>query len=791
MVTASISLRDVGRTFGATRALAGVDLDLKPGVTGLLGPNGAGKTTLLRLLATALPPSQGQVRVLGLDPEVPAERTGIRRQLGYQPQEVGFPRGFTAFAFVDYIALLKEQSQPAARHAEVRRVLDLVGLSDLGAKRIRAMSGGQRRRVSLAQALLGSPPVLILDEPTTGVDPEQRVMLRTVLAEIARTSVVVLSTHQTEDVAALCERVIVLDRGRVRYDGPVTDLTGQAAGRVWLADEPDPAASVSWRTGTGRYRNVGARVRDGVEHAEPSLEDAYLLLRGGTTGARVRRGGGVMTATLTFGPPATSPGRATLHRARRPGDAPVRPQPGLPVRRGDHRVFARGPARRSAVTEIDDVNAYPAIFLGGFGMMAAYWLTRSMRASEPVAGVTPVTRPARTAALCAVAIVPFACGCLALLGFLQLNPVGSAIYGPFSPSARIAVLVGQIVVPALGGPLLGVALGRWVRFPGAAFVLFLLLYGWVSLVTILTMSRPDSAPVAVLRLFSPFAFFTLHSDAGGVTAWRGSPWFFIGWQLALCAIAVLVALLRGAEGRVRTRIIRALGDRGRGGRDLARAGRPRRVHPRRHRVMTGAVLRAGAWPAVAGVSGVAVVVGGCGAAFPAAATMLLPICFALLAAAAAFTLDEPASLVVDVTPTGPVRRTQIRAVALLAPLAAGALVLLAAALRGQALPWAAASLALAGNILLGFAVACVARTRTGEPGPVAGTAVVLVLMAPASCRTSRAGSAHSRRPAPAACPRTPCGGPSSRCARWPSPSRSVAEPVGGEPRSTPHQPGSR
>jgi ABC-2 type transport system ATP-binding protein len=194
MAIASISLRAVGRTFGATRALAGVDLDLKSGVTGLLGPNGAGKTTLLRLLATALPPSQGQLSVLGLDPEVPAERTGIRRQLGYLPQEIGFPRGFTAFAFVDYIALLKEWAQPAARHAEVRRVLDLVGLSDLGSKRIRAMSGGQRRRVALAQALLGSPQVLILDEPTTGVDPEQRVTLRTVLAEIARTSIVVLST---------------------------------------------------------------------------------------------------------------------------------------------------------------------------------------------------------------------------------------------------------------------------------------------------------------------------------------------------------------------------------------------------------------------------------------------------------------------------------------------------------------------------------------------------------------------------------------------------------------------
>jgi hypothetical protein len=146
--------------------------------------------------------------------------------------------------------------------------------------------------------------------------------------------------------------------------------------------------------------------------------------------------------------------------------------------------------------------------------------------------------------------------------------------------------------------------------------------------------------------------------------------------------------------------------------------------------MVISVLRAGAWPAVAGVSGVAVVVGGCGAAFPGAATVLLPLCFVLLAAAAAFTLDEPASLVVDVTPTGPVRRAQLRAVALGAPLAAGALVLLAAALRGQALPWAAIGLALAGNVLLGFAVACVLRTRTGEPGAVAGTAVVLVLMAP-------------------------------------------------------------
>ena len=210
-------------------------------------------------------------------------------------------------------------------------------------------------------------------------------------------------------------------------------------------------------------------------------------------------------------------------------------------------------------TEIDNVNGYPAVFLGGFGMMATYWLTRSMRASEPVAGVTPTTRPTRTAALCWVAIVPFFCGVLTLFGFLRSYPVGDAVYGPFSPSAQVAVLVGQIVVPSLGGPLLGVALGRWVRFPGAAFVLFLVIFGWVELVTILALSHQDSAPVAVLRLFSPFAFFTCTDGTAHLTTWRGSPWFFIGWQLALCAIAVLVALLRGAEGRGRSRIIRALG----------------------------------------------------------------------------------------------------------------------------------------------------------------------------------------------------------------------------------------
>jgi hypothetical protein len=214
--------------------------------------------------------------------------------------------------------------------------------------------------------------------------------------------------------------------------------------------------------------------------------------------------------------------------------------------------------RNAPATAVGTGNWYPWIFLGGFGMMATFWLTRSMRDSEPVVGVTPTTLPARTAALCAVAVVPFLCGVLTLFAFLHFHPVGARVYGAFSPPAQVAVLVGQIVIPSLGGPLLGVALGRWVRFPGAALVLSLVIFGWVNVATFGSLSHPDSAAFTALRLFSPFAFFTYMENVADVTTWRGSPWFFIGWQLALCATAVLVALLRGADGRVRSQIVRAL-----------------------------------------------------------------------------------------------------------------------------------------------------------------------------------------------------------------------------------------
>jgi ABC-2 type transport system ATP-binding protein len=179
-----VSATGLTKRYGATVALDAVDLTLGRGVTGLLGPNGAGKTTLIRLLTTATPPTSGQISVLGhAATGSDTDRTEVRRHLGYLPQEVDFPRGFTTFAFLDYIAVLKEWTDTGHRHDEVRRVLDLVGLGDRSTRRIRTLSGGQRRRLALAQSFLGDPPFLVLDEPTTGLDPEQRASLRALLSE--------------------------------------------------------------------------------------------------------------------------------------------------------------------------------------------------------------------------------------------------------------------------------------------------------------------------------------------------------------------------------------------------------------------------------------------------------------------------------------------------------------------------------------------------------------------------------------------------------------------------------
>jgi ABC-2 type transport system ATP-binding protein len=280
-VNASVAAEGIFKSFGRTRALDGVSLATGQGVTGLLGPNGAGKTTFLRMLATVLAPDAGELRLLGRDPSRPDERLQIRRRLGYFPQEPGLYPSFTAFEFVDYVAILKEMVDRRARHDEVRRVLGLVGLTDESGRKIKALSGGMKRRVALAQALLGQPELLVLDEPTAGLDPEQRLRFREVVSDVATDGAVILSTHQTEDVAAVCKRVVVIHHGTIRFDGTASELAEVARGRVWVAAQRDAGAQLSWRTGDDRHRNIGDPP-PGAELLEPTIDDGYLLLVGET-----------------------------------------------------------------------------------------------------------------------------------------------------------------------------------------------------------------------------------------------------------------------------------------------------------------------------------------------------------------------------------------------------------------------------------------------------------------------------------------------------------------------------
>jgi ABC-2 type transport system ATP-binding protein len=273
-----LEVRDLHVRYGPIRALRGVSIDVRAGeAVGLIGPNGAGKTTLLRVIATVLAPDRGRLSLLGHDPTRPAERTEIRHRLGYLPQEAGYHRGFSVFEFVDYVAILKSMTDRRSRHDEVRRVLALTGLESVSGNRIRALSGGMRRRVGLAQALLGDPELLVLDEPTAGLDPEQRLRLRELVSHAGEGRTVVLSSHQTEDVAALCSRIAVIHQGHSRFVGTPAELTAQAAGRVWTDTQRAHTALAAWRTGEGTYRNLGEPPA-GAELVTPTLEDAYLLL---------------------------------------------------------------------------------------------------------------------------------------------------------------------------------------------------------------------------------------------------------------------------------------------------------------------------------------------------------------------------------------------------------------------------------------------------------------------------------------------------------------------------------
>jgi ABC-type multidrug transport system ATPase subunit len=233
----NVELTELTRKFGRTRAVAGVNLEVGPGVFGLLGPNGAGKTSLLRMMATVLSPTSGKLRLLDRDPGSYAPRREIRRRLGYLPQNLGYYPGFTVFDFVEYFALLKDMAPRQVPRA-VATAIEHVGLGDRARSKLRTLSGGMLRRVGIAQAIVNQPELLLLDEPTAGLDPEQRVAFRALLRDFGQRSTVIVSTHLVEDVGAACAEVALMDGGRIVFHGTPAELIARGEGSGAAGDAP-------------------------------------------------------------------------------------------------------------------------------------------------------------------------------------------------------------------------------------------------------------------------------------------------------------------------------------------------------------------------------------------------------------------------------------------------------------------------------------------------------------------------------------------------------------------------
>ena len=278
-------LDNLCKDFGGNTAVAGITAVLEPGIYGLLGANGAGKTTLLRMICGVLKPTAGQVRLDG----IPIDTLGAayRDKLGYLPQEfVGYPQ-YSACDFLLYMAVLKGMTRSQAV-PKIQELLSMVRLQEVANKKLRAFSGGMRRRLGIAQALLNDPDILILDEPTAGLDPKERVHFRNILEGYAQQKIVLLSTHIVSDLEAIAHKVFLMKDGRFQTQGTVSELLQQSKGHVWELTVPSREAE-AWqaRVTVANLRYEGdsltlriladAKPAPAARPCTPTLEDLYLL----------------------------------------------------------------------------------------------------------------------------------------------------------------------------------------------------------------------------------------------------------------------------------------------------------------------------------------------------------------------------------------------------------------------------------------------------------------------------------------------------------------------------------
>jgi ABC-2 type transport system ATP-binding protein len=291
-----LELVNVAKVYrGGMRGVDGVTMRLGPGLVGLLGPNGAGKSSLMRIAATVTRPTSGQVLLDGTD--VVARPDLLRRNLGYLPQDFGVYPHLTAQEFLSYLAAVKGLPPSVAR-IRIGELLDLVDLAGVGKRPLGKFSGGMLRRVGIAQCLLADPQVLIVDEPTAGLDPEQRVLFRNLISDLAGDRVVLLSTHIVSDIESMASDIAIMAHGRLQLRGTPQELLRHAAGRVWEMTVPsDALAQLRERHLISRMvrTEAGVRVRmlaaaspapDAVP-VPPDLEDAYLMIVHGTPGPAV------------------------------------------------------------------------------------------------------------------------------------------------------------------------------------------------------------------------------------------------------------------------------------------------------------------------------------------------------------------------------------------------------------------------------------------------------------------------------------------------------------------------